>query len=106
MLTIENIQQAASRMAALAHSPTRVILFGSYARGDADEGSDLDLLVIEQDIPDYTQEYLRLHRALDSLGVGVDLLILTEREFEKKRTWWTTPIYWAAKEGKVVYERK
>jgi predicted nucleotidyltransferase len=105
MLTESTIREAARRMAAVAHAPIRIILFGSYARGDADEGSDLDLMVVEREIPDYTQEYLRLHSALGSLGIGVDLLLFTESEFEKRRGWWTTPVYWAAREGKVMYER-
>ena len=106
MLTENAINDAAQRMAAAAHAPLKVIVFGSYGRGDADEGSDLDLLVVEREIPDYTQEYLRLHGALDSLGIGVDLLLFTLSEFEKRRDWWTTPVYWAAREGRVLYERE
>jgi uncharacterized protein len=105
MLTETAIREAALRVAAAAHSPLKVILFGSYARGDADDGSDLDLLVVEKEIPDYAQEYLSVHKTLDRLGVGVDLLLFTETEFEQKRDWWTTPVYWAAREGKVLYER-
>jgi len=105
MLTEQTIREASQRVAAVAYAPLKVILFGSYARGDADEGSDLDLMVVEKEIPDFTQEYLRLHRALGTLGIGVDLLLFTESEFEKKRGWWTTPVYWAAREGKVMYER-
>lgn len=105
MLTEQAIREASQRVAAVAHAPLKVILFGSYARGDADEGSDLDLMVVEKEIPDFTQEYLRLHSALGALGIGVDLLLFTESEFEKKRGWWTTPVYWAAREGKVMYER-
>ena len=104
MLSETAIREAAARVADAAHAPLKVILFGSYARGDADEGSDLDLLVVEREIPDYNEEYLRLHRTLDPLGIGVDLLRLTEGELEEKRHWWTTPIYWAAREGKVLYE--
>ncbi|NBC48876.1 MAG: nucleotidyltransferase domain-containing protein, partial [Gammaproteobacteria bacterium] len=53
----------------------------------------------------YNAEYLRLHRTLDGLGIGVDLLLFTEAEFEQKRDWWTTPVYWASREGKVLYEQ-
>ena len=35
-----------------AACPSRVILFGSYARGDHDSGSDLDLMVIVPKIAD------------------------------------------------------
>ncbi len=35
-----------------------VIVFGSYARGDADEGSDLDLMVIERVVPSKAEELL------------------------------------------------
>ena len=35
--------------------PSRVVLFGSYARGTAIESSDVDLLVVMGDIPDKRQ---------------------------------------------------
>ncbi|WP_363319324.1 nucleotidyltransferase domain-containing protein [Accumulibacter sp.] len=41
-------------------SPARVILFGSYARGTADDDSDLDLMVIEREVPDKAAEHIRL----------------------------------------------
>lgn len=106
MLTEAAINEAVQRIAATACEPLKVIVFGSYGRGDADEGSDLDLLVVEREIDDYTQEYLRLHSAMDGLGVGVDLLLFSQSEFEKRRGWWTTPVYWAAREGRVLYERE
>lgn len=104
MLDPSSIQRAAQRLVAHANHPVKVILFGSYARGDATEDSDLDLLVIEKEIPDPSEEYVRLRTALGSLGVGVDLLLLTEAEFEKRREWCSTPAYWAAREGKVLHD--
>ena len=47
MLTMETLQLAARRLAASAARPARVILFGSYARGDADTASDVDLMVVD-----------------------------------------------------------
>jgi predicted nucleotidyltransferase len=104
MLTEQAIEQAALRLTKAAEQPLRVILFGSYARGDAHQDSDLDLLVVEKEISDPTAEYVRLREALGSMGVGVDLLLYPEAEFERRREWCSTPVYWAVREGKVLYE--
>lgn len=45
MVTMDRIQDICDRIAR-EFRPERIILFGSYARGDADEDSDVDLLVI------------------------------------------------------------
>jgi len=105
LLTENAIQNVVERIVSVAHAPHRVVLFGSYARADAGADSDLDLLVVEREIDDYTTEYSRLREAIGSVGVGVDLLLCSQAEFEKRRHWWTTPVYWADREGKVLYER-
>lgn len=104
MLGMQAIHSAAERIVAAASSPAKVIVFGSYARGDAGDDSDLDLLVVEKEVSNHTREYLQLREAVGSLGVGVDLLLLSEAEFEKRKQWWTTPVYWAEREGKVLHE--
>jgi len=103
MLAPKSILDAALRAATAASSPSRVMLFGSYARGDADEGSDLDLLVIEHDLPDKAAEYLKLHRAVGPMGVGVDVLVISSEEFERRSQVPGTVPYWAAKEGKLLH---
>jgi len=104
MLTSQQVNDAVQRLVAKASRPARVILFGSYARDEADEGSDLDLMVIEREIPDKASEYLRLKEAVGRIGVGVDLLLFSEREFERRSQVPGTVPYWAKKEGKVLYD--
>ncbi len=104
MLTPQHILSAVQRIASAASSSAKVIIFGSYARGDATEDSDLDLIVVEKSIPDHTSEYVKLREAVGPIGVGVDLLLFSESEFEKRKEWWTTPAYWAVREGKVLRE--
>lgn len=104
MLTDHVIQETAKRIVAAASRPVRVVLFGSYGRGDANEASDIDLLVIEPEISDPSGEYLRLRQAIGAIGVGVDLLLYSQGDFDQRRDWWTSPAYWAAREGKVLHD--
>jgi predicted nucleotidyltransferase len=60
--------------------PSRVILFGSWARGDARWNSDLDLAVLMPDStePDLGSVRRRLRRKLDELPMSIDLVMATE----------------------------
>ena len=104
MLTMEALQAAAQRLAASAARPARVILFGSYARGDADAASDVDLMVVESAFDDKAGEYLRLKEAIGRLGVGVDLLLCTEPEIQRRSQVPGNVPYWAKKEVKVLHD--
>lgn len=104
MLTSRQLDEALQRLIRQTSRPAKVILFGSYARGDADEGSDLDLIVIERDLEDRAAEYLRLKEAIGRIGIGVDLLVYSEREFERRSQVPGTVPYWANKEGKVLHD--
>lgn len=102
-LTPEELQFAVDRIVANTGSPARVILFGSQARGEAGEDSDLDIMVIERELPDKAAEYLRLRAAIGRMGVGVDLLLYSEAEFDRRSQVPGTVPYWAKKEGRVLY---
>ena len=104
MLHPDPLALTAQRVAAAATQPATVIVFGSYARGDADEGSDLDLIVIEPELVDKAAEYLRLKAAVGRVGVGVDLLLYTRRDFERRSQVPGTLPYWAKKEGRVLHD--
>jgi len=61
----------------------KVILFGSYARGDADFDSDVDFLVIEKVIKDKRKEMTRLRRALLPLRIPVDVIVSDENTIDE-----------------------
>ncbi len=104
MLSQEHIAEAARRVVARAGRPAKVILFGSYARGEADEASDLDLMIVEHELPDRANEYLRLREAIGRIDVGVDLLLVSTPEFDRRSQVPGTAAYWAKKEGKILYD--
>ncbi|HRE17509.1 MAG TPA: nucleotidyltransferase domain-containing protein [Rhodocyclaceae bacterium] len=100
------IRGAVERAVMAASAPSKVIVFGSYGRGDADDDSDLDLLVVEQGPLDQHAEYLRIREAIGRLapGVGVDLLVCSNEDFERRSLVPGTVYFWALKEGRVVYD--
>ena len=103
MLSQDDIRKTTEKIVHQATSPVRVVVFGSYGRGDPTEDSDLDLLVVEKHLDDFTGEYVSLRKAIGSIGVGVDLLLMTEKDYQQRKDWCSSPVYWAHREGKVVY---
>jgi predicted nucleotidyltransferase len=94
--------QKALRILIETARPERVILFGSHARGEALPDSDIDLLVIEDQVEDRAREMVRLRRALRPLRVPVDLLVYSSADVER---WGGQPgsaLYAALHEGRVI----
>ncbi len=87
----------------LAH-PDRVILFGSAALGEMTADSDLDLLVIERDVPNTRQESLRLRAALENVPWPLDVIVMSRQRFEETKDVIGGIAYPAHKYGKVLYE--
>lgn len=65
--------------------PKKIILFGSYAKGNPREDSDIDLIVISNDF-----EHLNLRERLETLGLAagrvfepIEALGYTEEEIRK-----------------------
>ena len=105
MISEKIIQQAVARLVAAAN-PSKIILFGSYARGDATEDSDLDLMVIEPEVSNKFEEMVRLRNVMGDMEVGVDLLVYSDREASRRSQVPGTVLYWAFKEGRVMYDAR
>lgn len=89
--------------------PVRIILFGSAARGQTHEGSDIDLLVIE-DEPfgahrSRFRETSRINRALASFDVAKDVLLYSVDEVNRWRDSVNHVIAHALRDGKELYVR-
>lgn len=102
MVSDAMIEDAGRRLAAAAGSPARVVLFGSRARGDAREDSDLDFLVIELEVKSKLQEMVRLRDALPPLGVPVDVVVVSEDEAARRERVPSTLVHRALREGRVL----
>ena len=86
-------------------SPKKIILFGSYARGDFHPDSDLDILVIMEGVTSPRAESIRLHRALRGLMIPIDIIVATPDQLEKYRHTIGLIYREALNEGKVLYEQ-
>ena len=66
-------------------SPSRIILFGSQARGQARPLSDIDLLVVFNADGDRRERRVAIRMALADLIVDKDVLVVTEQEAASPR---------------------
>ena len=84
----------------------RVVLFGSYARGQADENSDVDLLVVMDSDAPWLERSVPIRKALSERWIEpVDVIVRSPRIFEEKKNQPYTLEHEAMKDGVVLYER-
>jgi predicted nucleotidyltransferase len=82
-------------------SGTRLIVFGSQARGDERPDSDLDLLVVEPDVPDRFAEMARLATLLGRRLIPADVVVMSIDTFERQKMVINTLAWRAAQEGRA-----
>lgn len=97
----ETIDRAARLLLEAAPAGAEVILFGSYARGDANPDSDLDFMVVEPVVKGKRAESVRLRKALGSIRASIDVLVVSRPLFESWKHIPSNVIYWASQEGRV-----
>jgi predicted nucleotidyltransferase len=100
----ETIERAVAMLLAATPQGSHVILFGSYARGDANADSDLDFLIVQPTLTSRRAEMVRLRSLLRPLGVPADVLVVSRPSFDAWKILPNNVINDAFTQGKV-YER-
>ena len=101
-ITEARLEDAVDRLVAAA-DPTRVILFGSHARGDAGSHSDVDLIVVQRTVASRFERTVLLYRSLAGLIFPADTLVVSEEEFDQRSRIPGTVEHAAAREGRLLY---
>jgi len=89
------------------YQPDEIILFGSHARGEGTDASDVDLLVLsdrEHHLPRFKRG-LSVRIKLSEITVPKDILFYTHEDFNKWRTVPQSLVSEILREGVVLYER-
>ncbi len=98
----DKINEVVERIA-LNINPDKIILFGSYAEGNPDDDSDLDILVVkDMDIPRYKRSR-EIRKYLRGIKVPIDLLVYSQDEIDEWKNNKHAFINKALKNGKVLY---
>ncbi len=87
------------------YQPIKVILFGSYATGNFDEDSDIDLLIIKETQERFIDRWCAVGKILEGThpSVPVDTLVLTPQEVEKRVSGGDQFILEILEKGKILY---
>ncbi len=103
VLTSSALHTVVTRLVEGLH-PDRIYLFGSQARGQTNEQSDFDLLVVvpESDLPRHKRE-AKSYDLLWGLTTPVDVIVLTQEEFNRTSQVKTSLASTVQSKGQVIY---
>jgi len=99
------IQEIESIVKQLIHKygPSKIILFGSAARGEFDNINDLDFLILKEDVPSRGLDRMRQLDDLIDRTMAADMLVYRPEEFEYRVKVGDPFIKKILSEGRVLY---
>lgn len=104
MITTDIIAEIVNKIAT-GYDPDKIILFGSYAAGDPNENSDLDIFIIKDtDIP-RPQRTIQVRKMLYGSMVPIDLIVYTPQEIDDSKENQYSFVHEVINKGKIIYER-
>jgi predicted nucleotidyltransferase len=105
MINKETIEEVKNRLVK-TYNPLAIYLFGSYAWGNPNEDSDLDLLiVVDKSDERPIKRSFEGYKALWGLGISKDIIVYTSSEFESASQKEMSLSNKVKSHGKVIYAR-
>ena len=101
----ENTIASVTRTIVERFHPRRVVLFGSHARGDADQDSDLDLFIEMETSRRPPERAIEIASVFGLHPWPMDIIVYTPEEVRRLRAMHETLLEEIEKEGKVLYEQ-
>ena len=86
--------------------PQKIILFGSQARGDTHEGSDVDLCLIVETEEDWFSRLRTFKTQMLHAPEEIEPHIYTQAEFDKMLSDGNRFVLQVAAEGRLLYDRQ
>ena len=105
MIENSNINEIVSKIA-LTFNPDKIILFGSFAKGDHNEDSDLDLIIVKNTNLPRHKRGLEIRQLFYGLLVPMDLKVYTPEEFNYEIENRYSFLSSVMKDCEILYERK
>lgn len=98
------IESFRKNLEAVGVRSTTIILYGSYARGDWNEWSDIDVIVISEDFQNlsYWERIDKFVEAIYPTRAPIEAVAMTPEEWEKGESM----IVQIARDGDLVFEAK
>jgi predicted nucleotidyltransferase len=87
------------------YQPKKIILFGSYAYGEPTGDSDLDILIVTEKRLNHGESYKMQQRLLRDFSIPLQLICVSDEEFEETKDVIGGITYPASKYGEVLYEK-
>lgn len=90
----------------MLYAPEKVYLFGSWARGEADELSDIDVVLIKETPTSFHDRLREVAAVLPPELGSVDILVYTPDEFARMVESGNAFAEMIREEGILIYERE
>jgi len=84
-------------------NPLRIILFGSYAYGNPNGDSDLDICVVKKEVISKSKEKKEIRERLKELIIAKDILVSSIEEYEFYKTQYGSVFMDIENKGKLLW---
>ena len=88
------------------HKPLKIILFGSCAANNYSKDSDVDIVVVKDTDKPRFKRGVEIRKSLIGIGVPIDLLVYTAREYEDEMNTRFSFLSMALKSSRILYEKQ